>query len=119
MKNPDGVITYTLLEAGGLIKDNRLLPKGFRKDKADPVIAVKGSAANDEDFIDGSDSITYLMETSGFQSPYTLKAELLFQTVSYRFLRDLFEDEKGTVITEDLYGLNAPVVISKAERRYE
>jgi hypothetical protein len=119
MKNPGGAITYTLLEAGDFIKDNRLLPKGFHKDRADPLIAVKGSAANDEDFIDGSDFITYLVETSGFQPPYTLTAELLFQTVSYRFLRDLFNDEKGNVIVEDLYRLNAPVVISKAERRYE
>jgi hypothetical protein len=119
MKNVGGAITYTLLEAGDFIKDNRLLPKGFRKDRADPLIAVKGSAANDEDFIDGSDSITYLVETSGFQSPYTLTAELLFQTVSYRFLQDLFNDERGNVIVEDLYRLNAPVVISKAERRYK
>jgi hypothetical protein len=74
MKNPGGAITYTLLEAGDFIKDNRLLPKGFRKDKADLVIAVKGSAANDKNFIDGSDSITYLVETAGFQPPYTLKA---------------------------------------------
>lgn len=119
MKNPGGAITYTLLEAGDFIKDNRLLPKGFHKDRADPLIAVKGSAANDEDFIDGSDSITYLVETSGFQPPYTLTAELLFQTASYRFLRDLFDNEKGNAIVEDLYRLNAPVTISKAERRYE
>jgi hypothetical protein len=119
MKNPDGKITYTLLEAGDFIKDNRLLPRGFRKDRADPIIAVKGSAANDEDFIDGSDSITYLVETSGFQPPYALKAELLFQTVSYRFMRNLFGDEKGNAIIEDLYRLNAPVVVSRAERRYE
>jgi len=119
MKNPSGAITYTLLEAGDFIKDNRLLPKGFRKDKADPVIAVKGSAANDKNFIDGSDSITYLVETAGFQPPYTLTAELLFQTVSYRFLRDLFTNEKDNVIAEDLFTLNAPVVISKAEMRLE
>jgi hypothetical protein len=119
MKNPGGAITYTLLEAGDFIKDNRLLPKGFRKDKADPVIAVKGSAANDRNFIDGSDSITYLVKTAGFQPPYILTAELLFQTVSYRFLRDLFTNEKDNVITEDLFRLNAPVIISKAEMRFE
>jgi hypothetical protein len=119
MKNPGGAITYTLLEAGDFIKDNRLLPKGFRKDKADPVIAVKGSATNDKNFIDGSDSITYLVETAGFQRPYTLTAELLFQTVSYRFLRDLFNNEKGNVIAEDLFRLDAPVVISKTEMRFE
>jgi hypothetical protein len=119
MKNSDGAITYTLLEAGDFIKDNRLLPKGFRKDRADSLIAVKGSAAIDEDFIDGSDSITYLVETSGFQSPYTLKTELLFQTVSYRFLLDLFEDQKGNAIIEDLYRLNAPVVVSRVEKRYK
>jgi hypothetical protein len=119
MKNPVGAITYTLLEAGDFIKDNRLLPEGFRKDSADPFIAVKGSAANDKDFVDGSDSITYRVETSGFQSPYTLTAELLFQTVSYRFLRDLFNNEKGSTIIKELYLLNTPVVISKTEMRFE
>jgi hypothetical protein len=119
MRNTDGAITYTLLEAGDFIKDNRLLPKGFYKDRADPLIAVKGTAANDEDFVDGSDSITYLVDTTGFQSPYILTADLLFQTFSYRFLRDLFNDEKGNVIAEDLFRLNTPIVISKAERRYK
>jgi hypothetical protein len=119
MENPGGAITYTLLEAGDFIKDNRLLPGGFRKEKADPIIAVKGFAAKDEDFTDGSDSITYRVDTSGFQPPYTVTVELLFQTVSYRFLRDLFGDEKGNVIAEDLYRFNAPVVISRAEKRYE
>jgi hypothetical protein len=119
MKNPDDAITYTLLESEDFIKDNRLLPKGFHKDSANSLVAVKGLASNDEDFAEGSDSIAYLVETSGFQSPYTLKAELLFQTVSYRFLRDLFGNEKGNVIVEDLYRFNTPVIISKAERRYE
>jgi hypothetical protein len=94
MQNSDNNITYTLLRAASYIKDNRLLPKGFDKATAPNDIAVIGNAkTSDTNFVGGSDTITYDINTSDFTtSPTRVEVELLDQTLSYPFAQDLFED---------------------------
>lgn len=85
MENSAAEVTYTLLRAAAYAKDNRLLPQGFDKATASGDIAVYGQAANDVNFIGGSDQVTYEIDTAGRNGPFTVTAELLYQSLSYRF----------------------------------
>lgn len=89
MENTDGEPTYVLLRAANYAKDNRLLPSGFNKNGASADIAVVGSAATDTDFRGGSDEVTYNIDLGETTGPFTVTAELLFQSVSYRFVEQL------------------------------
>jgi hypothetical protein len=94
MLNTDNEVTYTLLRAAKYAKDNRLLPKGFYKSSVPPEIAVYGKAVSDEDFIGGSDQVTYRINTSGHKGPFTVTARLLFTAVAYPFIKDLEKDQE-------------------------
>ena len=85
----DGEVTYTLLRAYEYAKDNRLLPAGFDKNSAPEDIGVYGTAAGDDDFIGGSDQIVYEISGVSDAGPLTVTVELLFQTLSYPFVKDL------------------------------
>lgn len=91
MQNNLGEVTYTLLRGMGYLKDNRILPRGFDKASAHSDIRVHGAAANDDDFVGGSDTLTYRIGGLGGGS-YTVQAELLYQTLSHAFAQDLFSD---------------------------
>jgi hypothetical protein len=98
MQNSDGEVTYTLLRAGSYAKDNRLLPVGADKENLPADIAVYGLAAQDANFVGGSDLVRYQVETSGHEGPFTISVELLYETLSYRFVQDLLQDK--TELTE-------------------
>ena len=93
MLNTDNEVTYTLLRAAKYAKDNRLLPNGFDKTAVPSDIGVFGSALSDEDFIGGSDQLTYRIDTSNHKGPYTMTARLLYTPLSSPFVRDLAKDE--------------------------
>ncbi|MEJ2500678.1 MAG: multiheme c-type cytochrome [Campylobacterales bacterium] len=91
MQNNLGEVTYTLLRGMGYKKDNRILPKGFDKASAHSDIRVHGAAEADDDFVGGSDTITYRI--GGLEDgSYTVEAELLYQTLSFAFAQDLFRE---------------------------
>ena len=92
MRNSDGNVTYTLLRGAGYAKDNRILPRGFEKEKAPEDVAVWGMAISDSDFKGGTDHLIYEIDISGKSGPFTVSAELLYQTLSFSFARDLFQD---------------------------
>ncbi|MCK4843300.1 MAG: hypothetical protein KAT04_15675 [Methylococcales bacterium] len=96
MGNSDDKVTYTLLRGATYLKDNRLLPNGFNKTTAPDDVAVAGIAYNDNNFIGGSDQISYRI--GGLTgSSYTVKIELVYQTIAYGFVRDLFKDNSAEV----------------------
>jgi len=92
MENVDEKVTYTLLEATGYVKDNRLTPTGFDKYNVDDDIAVVGEALGDEDFNRGEDIITYRVPLGKESGKLTVSADLRFQTLAYGHMQDLFED---------------------------
>jgi hypothetical protein len=94
MLNTDNEVTYTLLRAAKFAKDNRLLPKGFDKAAAPAAIGVFGRALADTDFTGGSDQVTYRVNTSTRQGPFSVTARLLFTAVSYPFVKDLEKDQE-------------------------
>jgi hypothetical protein len=84
-----GTPTTGLLQGVRYVKDNRLLPRGFDKSKASSDVAVHGAAVGDTDFQSGSDRVRYVIDVSKAQGPITLDAELRFQTISFRWARNL------------------------------
>ncbi|MHB8809161.1 MAG: hypothetical protein ACYC9M_04020 [Desulfobulbaceae bacterium] len=92
MKDTDGNVTYTLLRASTYSKDNRLLPMGFAKNTAVPAIAVHGGALADDDFQGGGDTVIYSVNTQGRPGPFTVRADLLYASLSHAFMEDLRKD---------------------------
>ncbi len=86
---PGGKVTTVLLAANRYLKDNRLLPLGFDKAKADETISVKGGAADDEDFKAGGDRVRYAVPLGGASGPFTVRAELWYQPVGFRWARNV------------------------------
>lgn len=89
MENTEGKITTTLMRAAAYRKDNRLLPDGFEKEAPYEDIAVRGSAMEDDDFQGGGDSIQYAVDIGSAAGPLTIKVELLYQTISFRWADNL------------------------------
>jgi hypothetical protein len=101
MGDREGTVTHTLLRAATYLKDNRLPPVGFKADG--PWIehtAVAGKATEDDDFNrqgetegTGRDIIRYRVPLQGAVWPLRVEAELLYQTVSGGFVKDLLRSE--------------------------
>jgi len=85
----NGEVTTGLLTGVRYLKDNRLLPRGFDKRKAEPDIAVVGGALDDPDFGAASDRVRYLVSVAGAQGPFVVEAELLYQPIGFRWAENL------------------------------
>jgi nitrate/TMAO reductase-like tetraheme cytochrome c subunit len=83
-----GRVTTGLLYGTHYLKDNRILPRGFDKQSADPSIAVVGTARNDPRFAGGRHAVDYSVAVSG-RGPYRVTAELLYESISYRWAHNL------------------------------
>jgi hypothetical protein len=89
MVDVKGMPTTGLLQAVRYVKDNRLLPRGFDKSTASADVAVRGAAEKDADFLSGGDRVRYVIDISKAQGPITVDTELRFQTISFRWARNL------------------------------
>ncbi len=89
MGNTEGQPTTTLLAGAKYLKDNRLLPAGFAKGAVEPDIAVYGAAVDDADFDSAMDRTQYSFALDGAQGPFTVTAELLYQSIGYRWADNL------------------------------
>ena len=115
MRDTEGEITTALLYAAEYRKDNRLLPDGFEKKSPYEDIAVRGGAMEDEDFQGGVDNIQFAVDIGSATGPITVKVELLYQTISFRWADNLRDKE-----TEEIQRFlrymdtvpNLPVVIA-------
>lgn len=120
LETPEGQVTTHVLRAGAYLKDNRLLPSGFEKAAPYADIRVHGGAFEDEDFLGGGDVVTYIMPVGGGAGPYTVTAELLFQSIGYRWAENLREFS-GAEIDRFLSYYeavpNLPVVIANASQQ--
>jgi hypothetical protein len=95
MGDPAGRVTTGLLTGVRYLKDNRLLPRGFDKRRAEPDIAVIGGALDDPDFAAASDRVTYVAAIGNAQGPFTVEAELLYQPIGFRWAANLSAYEKA------------------------
>jgi hypothetical protein len=85
-----GQLTTGLISAVDYIKDNRLLPAGFDKAQVDEDVAVSGSAEEDPDFTEGGDRVRYRLAVES-RSEITIRAELLYQSIGFRWAENLAE----------------------------
>jgi len=112
MKDVDDKVNYTLLRAAGYIKDNRIPPKGFTTSgPAYDSTAIIGQAEKDADFnINGSGTDTVVYKIGGLNktSPYTLKVKLNYQSLSPRFVKDLFRYDTPEVTKFKTYYEQTP-----------
>jgi nitrate/TMAO reductase-like tetraheme cytochrome c subunit len=83
-----GRVTTGLLYGTHYLKDNRILPQGFDKVTADPSIAVVGAARSDPRFTGGRHAVDYSIPLSA-RGPYRITAELLYESISYRWAHNL------------------------------
>jgi hypothetical protein len=118
MVDSAGKPTTGLLQALRYEKDNRMLPKGFNKANADDEIGVKGSAAQDPNFLGGGDRVSYSVPVGNAQGPFTVEAELYFQVISFRWAENLrkydaFEPKRMVGYYEQMSSGSA-VMMSKA-----
>ena len=118
MGDHEGQVTYTLLRGAQYLKDNRVLPAGADKATLPPEVAVYGEAAGDANFLGGSDLVTYRVEVGEATGPFTVRAELLYEPLSYRFVMDMLAD--GTELTERFGGYyretdRSPLVVAAIE----
>lgn len=122
-------ITYTLLEAAKYLKDNRLVPKGYRHDGAMVQhTATYGRAVTDNNFNrsgdtegTGADTVIYEIpfEKRNIKYPLRVESQLLYQTVTPRFMADLVQDKtERTRSLDQMYSkMNAvPIVIAQDEK---
>ncbi len=84
-----GQVTTGLLSAVSYLKDNRLAPRGFDKRTAPADVAVQGDALADPDFDAGEDRVRYSVDTAGARGPFTIEAQLWYQSIGYRWARNL------------------------------
>jgi hypothetical protein len=89
MGTSTGQVTTGLLSAISYLKDNRVLPRGFDKPTAPSDVAVHGEALADPDFQAGGDRIRYSMAVGDSQGPYTVTAQLWYQSIGYRWAENL------------------------------
>ncbi len=89
MGDVDAAVTTTLLRGAVYLKDNRLLPTGFDKATVSDDIAVCGIAAQDPNFVGGSDQLVYQIEIEDAPGPFTVTAELLYQSIGFRWALNL------------------------------
>ena len=87
----DNKQTHSLLAATQFLKDNRLTPPGFDKYSVPDDVAVRGGAVNDNDFNNGSDTVTYEIDLNG-NGPYSTLVELRYQPLAFGSLMALFAE---------------------------
>lgn len=97
MVNSDGQVTTELLRGARFIKDNRLLPTGFKNDPAIPMLGPQGEAAQDPNFTAGTDTLSLQLEVGQAQGPFTLEVTLYYQAIGYRWADNL-RQESGAEI---------------------
>jgi len=115
MADAAGTPTTGLLSADHWLKENRLLPTGYDASRADSRTHVRGRATSDSDFGAGGDRIRYSVPVGATQGPLTIRAELWFQPIAYRWADNLsgydsFETQRFVRYYRDMASASATIV---------
>ena len=115
MVDEGGEVTTGLMSAERWVKDNRLLPAGFDRSRADARVGVHGAATSDASFTSGGDEVRYRVDVSPSAGPFTVIVELWFQPIGYRWAQNLgeydsFETDRFVRYYESMAAASALVV---------
>jgi hypothetical protein len=111
MSDAEGQLTTRLNAAFQPLKDNRILPLGFRKDN--PVydtVAIWGNALSDVNYstesMNGKDDIEYRISLQGHMGFGDLQVSLHYQTLPPRWMEDIFTDDTLPQVSQfkSMYG---------------
>ncbi len=122
MGDTEGQPTTTLLRGAGYLKDNRLLPAGFDKTAVEADIAVRGTAMDDEDFLGETDTVRFVVALNGAEGPFTVTAELLYQSIGFRWADNLSQHdvlEAARFLTYYEQVPNRPALVASTTRQVE
>jgi len=115
-------ITHVLLHARQYLKDNRIPPKGWtiagqHINPVDPAImddGIVGLASSDSNFApgkdttgsDGTDTITYNIDVSAGTAPFSVTADLYYQTIKPSFVLGMHADDSahGGIVGDSYVG---------------
>ena len=106
--NSDAEVTTALLRSASYAKDNRLLPLGFDIQNATFDTIVSGAAADDADFAAGGDRLGLQIDLGSAAGPFTIQAELLYQSIGYRWAQNLMLEESAEAQTFSGYYDSVP-----------
>lgn len=87
LADAQGRPTWRLLRGASYLKDDRLLPRGWRADHADAAITAPVGLEGDASFTAGADVVQFTLRAPGAK---TVEAALLYQTLGARFAAELF-----------------------------
>jgi hypothetical protein len=116
--NTDGEVTTKLLRSAAYVKDNRLLPRGFDLTRATADTLVFGDAMEDADFTAGGDRLALQIDLGAATGPFTVQAELLYQSIGYRWAQNLMLEENPEAAEFSGYYVtvpNLPLLAAQAE----
>ena len=117
LRNAKGEFTTSFIHGCETVKDNRLLPRGWKRDGPGPALTGRflkathpgPDAAGDPRYADGSgsDEVTYRIELPAGIDPVRLRvrATLYYQAIPPYFLRNLFEAARDGTATRRLHYL--------------
>jgi hypothetical protein len=98
LRGADGEPTFLALQSAGFLKDNRLLPDGWRADGPDAVHTAPVGVGGDEDFTGGGDAVIYMVTVpESARGEYVIEARLLYQVLAPRFAAELFRTDHEAV----------------------
>jgi len=102
--NQEGLLTTSFLDLFHDVKDNRLLPKGWRVDAPDTGFMQPVGVGDDPRYADGSgsDEITFRVPLADAPGAATVRATLYYQAIPPYYLQDRFTIGRGKE-TQRLY----------------
>ena len=115
-------ITQTLLLADGYAKDNRIPPLGFDSlnvpDDIKPDRITANESGYGSGYGNGKDEIFYTIDWSGFEGPFSVEAELLYQSIAYPYIRDMqaYDTPEATAFLRYFNSLGQKYVVCSTAR---
>ena len=97
MGNTEGAVTHSLIRAATHLKDNRLLPRGWRSDAPGVELIAPRGLGVDPDHVGGEDVVHYEVEAPAGAGPYEVEAALIYQTAGARYVAELFTHDTPEV----------------------
>lgn len=93
MQDHTGKPTHALTRAKGWMKDNRLLPRGYRIDHPQAHYTLPVGIEDDENFIGGGDLVQYQITLPATSPARKVVARIVYQSLGAKFLRLLFQSD--------------------------